>query len=307
MQQSPGDYSYYSTYQMSVEWKKWPPLPVKTRNTQLVCLNGKVYVGGGYISGCLEDRLKLYSYNPRVDRKWKENKTPTFRYALVAYESQLLLVGGRTCPSTQRTNKIFTLGKRKFGETVPAMREKRESSSAVSKKSALVVAGGIGNSGPLSSVEVLEGGQWMTASSLPKPGFSMQSVLHNDHWYLFFNGNVFCMSLENLNSSDPLQWKTLQEIPCKFSAGVSLGGHLLSIGGTSENSVESSIFQFSPTSQDWENVGAQLPVPLMHLSASVLPNGELIIAAGEGEDGIRSGTVFSGVIKGWFQYLGCIV
>ncbi len=92
----------------------------------------------------------------------------TYWYTLVVHDSELLLVGGREYTTKEITNKVFTMRDGRFVETLPPLKKIRNSPSAVSSGSALVVAGGGGTSGvrDLSSVEVFKDGQWTTAPSL---------------------------------------------------------------------------------------------------------------------------------------------
>ena len=125
-------------------------------------MHGTVYVGGGYTvfdRGWRHD-ARLYSFRPRVDKTWRVIDTPTFWYALAELNTRLLLVGGREYPSHETTNKIFTLRDGQFVETLPPMREKRSSPSAVSNGSILAVAGGVGTISSLDSVEVFRDGVW---------------------------------------------------------------------------------------------------------------------------------------------------
>ena len=172
-------------------------------NAHVVCMNGTVFVGGGYTSGTDRDEARLYSFRPGVDSAWTVTDTPTYRYALIEHESQLLLVGGYEHPSGQLTNKVFTLRDGEFVETLPPMREKRSKPSVVSSGSELVVAGGVGTSGELSSVEVFRDGRWTTGPSLPTAGSYMTSALHGDLWYLIRQyGKVFCTSIHSLLSKE---------------------------------------------------------------------------------------------------------
>ena len=156
----------------SLEWEEWPCLPAGMVIAQTVFMNGAVIVGGGRTTGAFlalpqRDEARLYSFRPGVDSAWTVINTPTCRYALTEYDSQLLLVGGIEYPSGLYTNKVFTLRNGEFVEALPPMREKRSHSSVVCSESILAVAGGFDTSVGLSSVEVFEDSQWMTASSVP--------------------------------------------------------------------------------------------------------------------------------------------
>ncbi len=266
----------------SLEWEKWPPLPVSMNYACSVCLNGTVYLGGR--TTIRRPEAVLYSFKPGVDSTWTVTATPTYYYTLVVHDSELLLVGGCEYPiGGEITNKVFTMRDGQFVEALPPMKERRRSSSAVSSGSALVVAGGWDGTtiGALSSVEVFKDGQWTTAPSLPSAGSSMKSALHGDQWYLItYLGPVFRTSLQSLISGgDQSLWETLPDAPNYSSGAAFFGGHLLSIGGRVYPNPTTTIHAFSPSTQSWEHV-ADLPVPLGRPTAVFLSSEQLIVSSG---------------------------
>ena len=263
------------------------------RNADVVCMNETMFVGGGRTGKTDRTETRLYSFRPGVDSTWTVTDTPTRGYALIEHESQLLLVGGYEQPLDELTSKVFTLRDGEFVETLPPMREKRNRPSAVSSGSELVVAGGWGTSGQLSSVEVFRDGRWTTCPSLPTAGGDMRSAFHGDMWYLIQrNGKVFCTSIHSLLSKeDQSPWETLPDIPNQGSAAAFFGGSLLSIGSST-----STVFAYSISSQSWEHV-ADLPVKLTQSTAVVSPTGELIVVGGYDRKG-NSDKVLRAFIKG---------
>ncbi|XP_064401960.1 uncharacterized protein LOC135347815 isoform X2 [Halichondria panicea] len=261
----------------SLEWEEWPSLPVLVTNASSVYLNGTLYVGGRSNAG-----FDLYSFKPGVDSTWTVTDTPTNRYTLVAHDSELLLVGGKEYPTHEITNKVFTMRDGQFVETLPPMKERRRSPSAVSSGSALVVAGGWNTSGDLSSVEVFKDVQWTTAPSLPSAGYNTKSALHGDQWYLITGqGKVFCASLQSLISGDDKSpWETLPDAPNRFSAADFFGGHLLSIGGGFPATNTTTIHAFSTFTQSWEHVADLALLSLLRPTAVVLSSKQLIVIDG---------------------------
>ena len=204
-------------------------------------------------------------------------------------------MGGKEYPAGETTNKVYTLRDGEFVDTLLSMKEIRTELSAVSSGSVLVVAGGLGTSGVLSSVEVFRDAQWTTAPSLPTAGSDMKSALHGDTWYLIQeSGKVFCTSIQSLLSKeDQSPWETLPDT-CGWSAAACFGGHFLSIGG---RGTTSAIHGFRSTSQSWEHV-ADLPVPLSRSTAVVSPTGELVVVGGYDKKVNKSNKVFRAFIKG---------
>ncbi len=227
-----------------------------------VYLNGTLYVGGGTTAA-------LYSFKPGVDSTWTVTDTPTYWCTLVVHDSELLLVGGCEYSTGEVTNKVFTMRDGQFVEALLPMNESRRSPSAASSGSALIVAGGLGISEDLSSVEVLKDGQWTIAPSLPSAGHAMKSALHGDQWYLItVQGQVFCASLQSLISgADKSPWETLPDAPNQLSAAAFFGGHLLSIGGGFPNP-STNIHAFSTFTQSWGHA-ADLAL-LLHVPIAVV-------------------------------------
>ena len=284
----------------SLEWEERPSLPVEVYNAQAVFLDGTLHVGGSFAERGLRDNARLYSCKPGGDGSWTATDTPTYCYALTTYDSHLLLVGGREYPSKQITNKIYTMVDGEFKELLPPMKEKMFSASAVSSGSVLAVAGGHGDSGPLSSVEVYNNGQWTSGQSLPDACYSMQSVFHGDKWILFRGDRqgteVYCVSLQSLVSgTEQSPWETLPDVPFPISAIAVVDGRILSIGGVDYRNLTSSIYAYSPDTQSWIHVG-DLPMPLHSTCAIVVPSGELIVLGGR-KKGSWSKQVFRAFIK----------
>ena len=269
-----------------LEWEERPSLPVWMADAQAVFLDGTLHVGGGNTEGSYRNNARLYSCKPGGDGSWTATDTPTCNHALTTYDSHLLLVGGRECPSEQITNKIYTMIDGEFKELLPPMKEKRHSSSAVSSGSVLAVAGGWGGTSTLSSVEVYNNGQWTAGHSLPGACSNMKSVLHGVKWILIGPGGykpgikVYCVSLQSLVSgTEQSPWDILPDVPFPYSAVAVVGGRILSIGGGDYPKCTTSIYAYSPDTQSWIHVG-DLPTPLRRMCAIVVPSRELIVFGG---------------------------
>ena len=265
----------------SLEWEERPSLPVGMYDAQAVFLDGTLHVGGMGTAWTCSVRPRLYSCKPGGDGSWTATDTPIYQYALTTYDSHLLLVGGIEYPSNQITNKIYSMIDGEFKELLPPMKEKRESTAAVSSGSVLAVAGGRGGSAILSSVEVYNNGQWTSGQSLPDACYDMKSVFHGDKWVLIGGTKVYCVSLQSLVSgTEQSPWETLPDVPFPNSAAAVFGGRILSIGGGNYSNPTSSIYAYSPDTQSWIHVG-DLPTPLRNTCAIVVPSGELIVLGGD--------------------------
>ena len=267
-------------------------------NAQAVFLDGKLHVGGGVT--VQRDDAKLYSCQPNGDGCWTATDTPTYYYALTAYDFHLVLVGGIEYPSEQITNNIYTMVDGEFKQVLPSMIEKRASSSAVSSGTILAVAGGWGSLGLLSFVEVYSNEKWTTKYSLPvAAGFWMKTILHGDKWVLLGGTGqetkVYCVSLQSLISETEQEWDMLANIPFANSAAALLGRHILSLGGIYPK-FTSAIHAYSANSQSWMHV-ADLPTPLGDTCTIVLPTGELMVIGGDDKKSYKQ-RVFRAFIRG---------
>ena len=230
---------------VSLYWSKCSNLPVRMRNAQAVCLKDKVYVGVFLEAVNMKDKGLLYIYTPLVD-KWSTMETPVLYFALVTYQSHLVLVGGvdphRLGPESH-SNKLITLvGRGQWKETIPPMSVRRHSASAMDYVNNIVVAGGLYNVRSIAVVEVYNGYQWTRAHSLPQACSQMKSVVIDDVWYLMGGDRqgttVFCASLVALVASNHLHvWTTFTDAPYMHCSPAVFGNQLIAVGGFPHSSL----------------------------------------------------------------------
>ena len=267
------------------------------RDAQAVWLGDKLYVGGGDTSESQRDNARLYIYTPTTDT-WSHIDTPVYRFALITYQSQLVLVGGMEFVGEQRdgpvTNKLWTLTEHgQWRETLPPMRTKRRRASAVEFAGNILVAGGEDDKGRFTNiVEVYNGHHWAIAQCLPKACYWMKSTVLNGHWYLMGGWEqgkeVYCASLDSLVASCqpsekplvPSVWKRVPDVPHEHSSIAVFGNGLIAVGGYPSPS--SSIHAYSPYTHSWVHVG-DMPVGLRFTCTAVLPTGELMVIGGSRE------------------------
>ncbi len=152
--------------------------------------------------------------------------------------------------------------------------------------------------GRTSSVEVLNvaSRKWYIAQSLPYPRASLKSALIGNTLYLMggFDPTVratktvhhvdlnelIAKALSNLDT--PTLWQTLQEVPLKYSAPLSIGRSLLAVGGADDRFYQSPwIHLYQPDTRRWVIVGYLQPTARFCCTCSVLPSGEVIVAGGD--------------------------
>ena len=205
---------------------------------QAVWLNGKLYIvitsyPGDLILCCDSDMQLLTTM-----------RSPTHESALTTYQGRLVMVGGREV-ATGDTNKLWSLqDDGTWAEDLPPMPTRRRSATAVSTGHHLLVAGGLGEDGVKSAVEVFDGKRWSTTKPLPEGDYGMKSALLNGEWYLMGGlwpgRSVFSASVAALlatagtNVRTHSVWKRLPVAPLEKSSPASFGGLLLAIGGLGE-------------------------------------------------------------------------
>ena len=275
----------------SLKWRKCRRLPVGMCDAQAVWLGDKLYVGGGWTLGSTRDAARLYIYTPTTDTI----DTPVYRFALITYHSQLVLVGGREYVGEGRdgpvTSKLWTLTEHdQWRETLPPMITKRYRASAVEFAGKIIVAGGTDDEmESIDIVEVYNGHHWTKAQCLPKPDYNMKSTVLDGHWYLMGGGGqgkeVYYAPLDSLVASCqpsekplPSVWERLPDVPHEGSSTAVFGNRLIAVGG-GYPSPSSSIHAYSPNTQSWVHVG-DMPVELCYTCTAVLPTGELMVIGG---------------------------
>ena len=266
-------------------------MPIKRGGpVQSVVIYDTVYVGGGDASNdcdmCTVMKLKQdrWTILPKYTAKW---------FAMTSLANRLVLVGGYDTSNEKASNQLAVIESGEWTHPYPPMNIARSSSTAVSFNNHIIVAGGCDDKERISSVEVLDvaSRRWHIAQSLPNPRSSLKSILIGNALYLMggvdhagatktvHHVDLNAKALSNLDT--PTLWQTLQELPLKFSAPLSIGRSLLAVGGRDDgHNASSSIHLYQPETRRWVKVG-DLPTARYFCTCSALPSGEVIVAGGE--------------------------
>ena len=305
----------------SLKWRECKRLPVDMEDAQAVWLGDNLYVGGGMTTGTQIDAARVCIYNYANDT-WKEASTPVYRFALIIYHSQLILVGGReyVCNGTAAgpvTNELWTLDEYdQWSKTIPPMLTKRWGASAVGNADNILVAGGKDDKcNETDTVEVYNGHyQWTKAACMPNPSYDMKCALLNGIWYLMGGPKqgkkVYCVSVDSLiascQSGDELPaeslWKRLTDVFWEQSSIGIFEKRLIAIGGRRQDALfrinlSSSIYVYSPHTYSWRYVG-NLPVKIHSTCIATLNNdGVLIIIGGVSIVNEEIGGVRTSIVK----------
>ena len=295
----------------SLQWKEFLELPSGMLDANALWLNDNLYLGGGSSSDDVDNKLYIYSHQ---DDTWKEMETCVYHYALASFNSQLVLIGGRKSHNNLITNKLWNLNNSgEFRSDLNPMPTKRSSASAVGVRKHLIVAGGHGENGPVSTVEVYKNHIWASAQSLPIGCSRMKSAFHEPNWYLMGGTEqgkkVYYTSVKSLlyscYSSDDYKkddtvaaWKTLAEVPFKYSSPAVLGNRLIATGGPSETEIlNSAICAYCFVKDCWTHV-EDMPTSTSSMSTVVLPSGEMVVLGGLMSDSRESALAFVACLTG---------
>ena len=268
-------------------------MPIKMGiSIQSVVIGDTVYVGGG---GAYNDRDRCTVMKLEQDQWTKLPEYTAKLFAMTSLANRLVLVGGWDLRNNKPTNQLAVFESGEWPHPYPPMNIARDSSTAVSFNNHIIVAGGRGDKGRTSSVEVLDvaSRRWYIAQSLPNTQSELKSTLIGNTLYLIGGfdhtraiktvhhvdlNELIAKALPNLDT--PTLWQTLQEVPLVRSAPLSIGRSILTVGGANDRlNPSSSIHLYQPDTRRWVKVG-DLPTARDCCTCSVLPSGEVIVAGG---------------------------
>ena len=238
-------------------WKDGKKAPDIMWKGSTVVDGNTVYIKPGGVS------YKIYSCQiTSQDLQW--STLPDTEYhdcSLAVIDGILTTVGGDKYPKF--TNSLLSLtereGRRQWSEIFPAMPTPRCQTVSVTTQQTLIVAGGEARRENLSIVEVMDipTKQWTTASHLPHPFGRISGTICGDQLYLGGgcvgfgepSKSVLTCSVTDLLSPPSLAaglrtlslarkrgvWRHARDLPVTQSTLITLGVHLLAIGGEDDS------------------------------------------------------------------------
>ena len=214
---------------------------------------------------------------------------------LAIIDSELTTVGGRDGRS--RTNKLFTLGQRKWVEKYPPMNTARDSPAVVSTSDGdyLIVIGGWDGSCWTATVELFQvkNRRWYKLTDLPQPLPKPSATICGDQLNVIpSDGNGYSCSLQALPSSDrpimssfTLSWKPLPHLPVNGSTATTLCGQLVIIGGMQDWSPVNHIQQL--VNGEWVRIGSMASRRSHCLVASPSPDRIIIVGGADAKSSVE--------------------
>ena len=264
--------------------------------------------------------VEIYSYDATTDRWSRLPDCVKQRCSITVINGQLTTVGG------VKSNELFSLAggiSRKWIKKYPPMPTKRQWTTSLCAKAALIVAGGRGESGVLSTVEVMntESHQWSTAADLPKSMYSASATVCGDRIYMLGGADIYhtptksvytcpvsallqsCFSsspeakLKTTSLSDKASvWRKVADLSVTYSTCESFHGRLLAIGGEDDSGkATTAVYEYSSTSNSWEVI-SHTTTGQYDCFAAVLPNNQLMVVGGRTDTEISDSVELASVV-----------
>ena len=304
---------------------------------QAVAVGDTVYYGSGTSTigdaSAHECPQKIFKYQMVRDKWVPVPGCPVAGFGMVEYMGKLTVVGGAyesEDGAITLTGDVHTLEEgREWKKSIPSMATTRLLPTLMSFESFIVACGGFvivdTQDICVSEVEIFnqEDLKWYRAEPLPMACIGMSATVVQDSCYLLGGftdtdfdhptEQVFTASLSvlvdtavgkqsKLNGSlgPPTQhiWQAFQEAPRYASTAATLGGCLLTLGGTDERLEHKSgaLHVYSPLTDSWVRI-EDIPVECFSCAVAKLLNGDIMVIGGMGhdeEDALR--TVYRGEI-----------
>ena len=258
-------------------WREEPDVFERMTYPTAVYLNGKIFVGerSGY-------RKFLWVFNV-VSRTWSKlpfhDSCKMNGFTLATSNSKVHTIGGtwsKDGKEEEYSNKVFSLDDDlKWCNTLPPLNIGRIWATSTSFDRFILVAGGSGRNGMLSSVELLNSSQssstWWEICDLPVKPWLMQCTVTHDELFIGCGDGTECTVYtcklsavkESLNvDEDPESsvspesfWQSLPQTPLMVSGLVSVNNCLLTVGGLGDGyKPHSSVHLYDCYKKIWSTV-----------------------------------------------------
>ena len=259
-------------------WRKEPDVLEKMWWPTAVYLNGKIFVG----ERRLAYRQFLCVFNV-VSRTWSKlpfhDSCEMCGFTFATSNSMVHTIGGtwrNDGKGEPYSNKVFSLDDDlKWCNTLPPLNIRRRRATSTSFDSFILVAGGEGRNGYLSSVEVLNSSQssstWWEICDLPVKSWYMQCTVTHDELFIgcgYFGTDytIYTSKLsavkESLNIDEDSEcsvspesfWQSLPKTLLRRSGIVSVNNCLLTVGGYDGFKSHSSVHLYDCYKKTWSKV-----------------------------------------------------
>ena len=284
---------------LKLRWRERKRTPCKMyRYCDAVIDGNTVYIRN-------EGTVNIYAYDVTSD-SWSQLPNDIHRCgSLAVINGWLTAVGGGFF--TTYSNELFSLtgegNGRKWTKKFPPMITKRCCATALCTETTLIVAGGEGEGGVLSTIEVMntETHQWSAAADLPQPMRYASAALCGDQLYILCGLSrdiactrfVYTCSVSALLQScawSPLEdkpnvWSRVADLPVIHSTCESFHGRLLAVGGKMASlNATKAVYMYNSTANSWEII-SHMTTGHWNCFTAVLPDNQLMVVGGTTDGG----------------------
>ncbi len=283
-------------------WRKAPRAPCKmSSGSSAVLASGKAYFRSSGSS-------LIYQYDPEKE-EWERVAECFLEYfALVVIQGELTAIGGKQDGAA--TNVLLSLTNvgsvQAWAECFPPMPTKRYYVAVVCTGQLLVVAGGWGESGRLSTVELMDTKtlQWFTVASLPQRLSMATALVCKGNLYVIggldekgvATNTIYTCSTSQIlrssapprasqaspskSSSGPQVWYRLADMPVYESTCTTFCDEILAIGGrNSDYNPTPAVYVYNSTANSWEVISAMLMARYRCLVAAIADDTLMVVGS----------------------------
>ena len=293
---------------IKLRWRRGKPAPeAMSRWCDAAVGDGEVYFNIG-------SKKTIYSYNINSDQ-WSQLPDCPYMYSycsIAVIDNLLTAIGGYFRQKNDYSNKLYSLKQQtqrlQWVEEFPPMPTKRCSPASICTKTDLIVAGGGSCGTDLACVEVMNRNtrQWSIAANMPCGMSRTSGVICGDHLYIgggdYYSVHSCLLSdlLQSCQSVSPIaQQRSLNthsvwnrtktsNLPEDIelnSTLLSLCGHLLAIGGTTDinalvgGTPSGTVYIYKTETNSWEVISRML-VARCDCYAVTLPTNKVMVVGG---------------------------
>ena len=284
-----------------LKWKSGKKAPERMERGSTVVDGNTVYITSF-------DSLKLYSCQiTSQDLQWSTLPDTEYSYSsLAVIDGILTTVGGYR--NRNWTNSLLSLTekerRKQWSKIFPAMPTPRGQTVSITTQQTLIVAGGLTEGKNLDIVEVMNipTKQWTIASHLPHPFGRISGTICGDQLYLAggyvtlgkpSKSVLTCSVTDLLSPPSPTSglrtlsladkrgvWRHARDLPVTRSTLITLGGHLLAIGGRDDSRRDTAdVHCYDIHTDSWQDVSKMKNKHRLCLAA-VLPEDCLVVVGG---------------------------
>ena len=285
-----------------LRWEDGKKAPEVIRRGSAVVAGNTVYINP-------QGSLKMYSCQIISSQQQQWSTLPDHHYydsSLVVIDGMLIAVGGGRAGKCNSSLLSLTGSgrERRWSEVYPAMPTPRSQTISLTTQHTLIVAGGFDGNRNLDIVEVMDipTRQWSTASPLPHPFGRASGTICEDKLYLAGGYVGFAESTKSAltcSVSDLLSppslgasslslanktgvWQRVRDPPVTHATIITLGGHLLAIGGMDDSYRDTAAVHCYDNHTDSWRVVSEMKKPRWECLAAALPEDQLLVVGGGG-------------------------